>query len=217
MQSRLKVALSLALLLPLTGATLEAQYRVRYGYGDPSSAGVSLTPYVGYMDMGHYINGPLGTSASGADAGLVGAQLTLPLTPHIAFVANGAHANSTLVFAEPAGGGPTIGNSEVWLFDGDMQLSAPFRGQMGHWVTPFLQFGLGAMRYETQNTAGSAASTNFAWNIGGGIDYSVSRELGLRVLAKDYIGHWSEPVALPYSGDHYTDNFSISAGLVWHL
>jgi opacity protein-like surface antigen len=192
-----------------------AQYRVRYGYSNlaPLTA-PSITPYVGYMDMGRYVHGPLGTTPSGADAGLVGVQLTLPFSPMFALVGNVAHANSTLVFFDPPGGGPTIGNSEVWIYDADMQLGMPFRSASGHWVDPFLQFGVGGMRYETQNTAGSANSTNFTVNVGVGLDYAISRQIGIRMLAKDYIGHWSEPGPYVYGyNDRFTNNYSISAGL----
>jgi opacity protein-like surface antigen len=200
-----------------------AQYRVHYGFypGSPPMD-PSVTVYGGYMYMGQYINGPLGTSESGADAGLLGAQLTLPLTPNFALVGNAAHANSTLVFDDvPAGGGQTIGNTEVWLFDGDLQFAAPFRGYGRHWVDPFLQFGAGAMRYETQNSAGSTSSTNFAFNVGGGLDYYLSRTVALRLFAKDYIGHWSGPGNAYgygyYYGGRYTNNPSVSGGLLFGL
>jgi len=221
MFSRVMTATSLIIASAVLTHPAAAQYRVRYGYsqGTPPSD-PSITFYGGYMDMGHYVNGPLGTSASGADAGLLGAQFTLPLTPNFALVANAAHANSALVFFDPNGGGPTIGNSEVWLFDGDIQLSAPFRGSGGHWVDPFFQLGAGAMRYETQFATGGVNSTNFAFNVGGGLDYYLARSIGLRLLAKDYVGHWATPgmgYGYGYNGGRYTDNFSISAGLVFGL
>jgi hypothetical protein len=190
-----------------------AQYRVRYGYSQPAPTEPSITPYVGYMDMGRYVNGPLGTSASGADAGLVGAQVTLPLSPNVAVVGNLAHANSTLVFFVPDGAA-TVGNSGVWLLDGDLQFSSPFRGAGGHWVEPFLQLGAGAMRYSTQNEIGDQSATNFAFNVGLGLDYALTRSIGIRVLGKDYIGHWSVTPDVPFqSTDRFTDNYSISAGL----
>jgi hypothetical protein len=221
MLSRVMTAASIAIASAIVALPAAAQYRVHYGYNQSQSSAPtdpSFTAYGGYMDMGHYIGGPLGTSASGADAGLLGGQLTLPLSRNFGLVANAAHANSTLVFFVPAGGGPTIGNSEIWLFDGDIQLSAPFRGSSGHWINPFLQFGAGAMRYETQNSAGSTAATNFAWNVGGGLDYYFSHSLGFRLLAKDYIGHWNYPGRYLYGTyGKYTDNVSIGGGLVFRL
>jgi hypothetical protein len=211
-----RVAVAALVVVSLAGARpAAAQYRVHYGYGSsqPPPTEPSITPYVGYMNLGHYVNGPLGTSASGADAGLVGAQVTLPLSPNVAVVGNVAHANSTLVFFEP-GGDPTVGNSEVWLFDGDLQLSSPFRGAGGHWVEPFVQLGAGAMHYSTQNDIGNEGATNFAFNVGLGLNYSLTRAVGIQVLGKDYVGHWNINPPVPFqSGDRFTNNYSISAGL----
>jgi hypothetical protein len=166
------------------------------------------------MNLGHYVEGPLGTSATGGEAALVGAQVKLPLTPNFALVGNAAHANSNLVFFEPTGGGPTLGNSSVWMFDGDFQLSSPFRGNGGHWIDPFVQLGAGAMRYSTQNTLGDQSATNFTFNVGLGVDYSITRNVGLQILGKDYIGHWNITPQVPFrSGDRFTNNYAISAGL----
>lgn len=207
----------LASLIALVAAArpAAAQYRVHYGWNRPAApTEPMITPYGGYMSLGHYVNGPLGNSVSGADASLVGVQVTLPLTQNVALVGNVGHANSSLVFNVPAGGGPTIGNSGVWLYDGDLQLSSPFRGAGGHWVNPFIQVGAGAIRYATQNTLGSTSATNFAFNAGLGLDYYLARNIGLRILAKDYVGHWTFVPAAPFeSGDRFTDNLSITGGL----
>ncbi|SRR5579883_516295 len=215
MTTRVVVATALAITVLAAPRPAAAQYRVHYGYYRPTPPLVpTITPYVGYMYMDQYVHGPLGTSASGADAGLVGAQLTLPLSPNFALVGNLGHANSSLVFFEPAGGGPTVGNTEVWLFDGGIQLSAPFPASYRHWVSPFVQLGAGAMRYGTQNLAGTAHATNFALNFGAGLDYTLARTVGVRFLFKDYVGHWNDPTRLPFnSGDRFTHNPSISAGL----
>jgi len=192
-----------------------AQYRVHYGWGQSAPpTDPTITPYFGYMNLGHYVDGPLGTSASGGEAALVGAQVMLPLTPNIALVGNAAHANSNMVFFEPTGGGPTIGNAGAWLFDGDLQLSSPFRGSGGHWIDPFIQLGAGAMRYSTQNTLGDADATNFAFNVGLGLDYAITRSIGIQILGKDYIGHWNVTPEVPFqSGDRFTNNYAITAGL----
>lgn len=214
MLTRLAVAASL-LMIAVVAHPASAQYRVRYGYSQPSPpTDPSITPYFGYMNLGHYVEGPLGTSATGGEAALVGAQVKLPLTPNFALVGNAAHANSNLVFFEPTGGGPTRGNSSVWMFDGDFQLSSPFRGSGGHWIDPFVQLGAGAMRYSTQNTLGDQSATNFAFNVGLGLDYSITRNVGLQILGKDYIGHWNITPQVPFrSGDRFTNNYAISAGL----
>ncbi len=219
MSSRVVAVAALIIGSAMLAQPAAAQYRVHYGYYPTPPMEPSVTLYGGYMNLGQYVNGPLGTSTAGGDAGLLGGQVTLPLSPNFALVGNVAHANSNLVFFAPTGGGPTIGNSEVWLFDGDIQLSAPFRGYGAHWVNPFLQLGAGAMRYETQNTFGGTSSTNFAFNVGGGLDYYLSHGVAFRILAKDYIGHWGNPSGYPsyYSSGRYTDNWSISGGLLFAL
>jgi len=217
MFSRVKAVATLIAASAVLAHPAAAQYRVHYGYypGTPPMD-PSVTVYGGYMNLGSYFNSTLGPT-NGGDAGLIGAQITLPLSPNFALVANGAHANSNLLFPSLAGG--QYGNSEVWLFDGDIQLGAPFRAYGGHWINPFLQFGAGAMQYQAQfyqtnNTIGSVSSTNFTFNVGGGLDYFFTRTFGLRFLAKDYIGSYQY---YGYYGRRYTDNWSISGGLLFGL
>jgi hypothetical protein len=215
MFSRVKAVATLIAASAVLAHPAAAQYRVHYGYypGAPPMD-PSISVYGGYMNLGQYSNSTLGTSVSGGDAGLVGGQLTLPLSPNFALVANGAHANSNLVFLLPSGL-TTLGNSEVWLFDGDIQLSAPFRAYGGHWINPFLQLGAGGMQYQTQSTAGSTSATVFTFNVGGGLDYFLSHTVALRLLAKDYIGSYQYYVG--YYNRRYTDNWSVSAGLLFGI
>ncbi len=206
-----------ALMSVAVAGTAEAQYRVQH-YWQPSEPTVTITPYFGYADFGHYIDGPLGTSTSGSGAPLTGAQINLNLTPFVALVGNAAYGNTGLTFFVP-GGDPTRGSSGVWLFDGDLQLSAPFRGMQGQIIKPFLQLGLGAIDYTTQNDIGSTSSASFAFNYGIGLDYPITRQLGLRIMAKDYVAHWTDNNAnvnaygYPVYDAVFTHNFAITGGL----
>jgi hypothetical protein len=195
-----------------------AQYRVNSGYSSYESTepnGPSITPYFGYMSMDRYEFGKLGSSTSGSGASIVGVQFMLPLSEHVGILGNFGHANSGLVFNVPEGGGPTIGSSGVWLYDGDIQFSAPFRGAGGHWVDPFIQLGAGEMQYNTQNLNGSASSTNFTFNGGAGLDYAFSKGFGLRLMIKDYVGYWNTmPANTPgQPADRYTNNLAFTGGL----
>lgn len=220
MNTHVKVTTSLAALVVaslVVASPAAAQYRVHTGY-EPSAEepnGPSLTPYFGYMSFSKYEFGALGSSAGSGGGPVVGLQFMLPLSEHFAILGNGAHANTDLSFAVPAGGGPTIGSTGVWMYDGDIQLSAPFRGAGGHWVDPFLQLGAGEMQYTTQNEAGAVSSTNFAFNGGAGLDYAFSKGVGLRILIKDYVGHWNTtPANTPgQPTDRYTNNLAYSGGL----
>jgi len=196
----------------------QAQYRVHY-FQQPPDASFTLTPYFGYAFFGHYVNGPLGTSASGSGAALTGAQMNLNFSPYVGLVGNAAYGNSGLTFYVP-GGEPTRGSSGVWLFDGDLQLSAPFRGMNGEIIKPFLQVGLGAIDYNTQNSIGNQSSAAFAFNYGAGLDYPITRSIALRIMAKDYVAHWNDntaayvnPFGYPVYNDVFTHNFAITGGL----
>jgi hypothetical protein len=213
------LAATVTTVLSFTGAgALQAQYRVRYR--QPPQPYFTITPYFGYAHFGHYINGPLGTSASGSGAALTGAQANLVLSPFISLVGNVAYGNTGLTFYVPSGE-PTRGSSGVWLFDGDLQLTAPFRGAQGQIIKPFFQAGLGGVDYTTQNSIGNANSTSFAFNYGLGLDYPITRTVGLRLMAKDYVAHWNNPTVqrAGYYGPYYynsgvfTHNFAVTSGL----
>jgi hypothetical protein len=70
------------------------------------------------------------------------------------------------------------------------------------------------MRYDV--TAGSlnTQSTNFAANVGGGVDLQLSRNLGVRLMAKDYIGRFDmkEATGLNFSQKR-THNWALTAGI----
>ncbi len=215
-----RMVLAASLMSLGSAGVAQAQYRVRH-WESPQPY-FTITPYFGYAHFGHYINGPLGTSAAGSGAPITGAQANLILTPVISLVGNVAYGNTGLTFFVP-GGAPTRGSTGVWLFDGDLQLSAPFRGSQGQIIKPFLQLGLGGVDYNTQNTIGSASSTSFAVNYGLGLDYPITRSVGLRLMAKDYVAHWTNPNASTYvpngyygsyySNDVFTHNFAVTGGL----
>jgi opacity protein-like surface antigen len=231
MNTHVKVTTSLAALVVASLVALSpaaAQYRVNYGYSAPQQEpnGPSLTPYGGYMSLGQYEYGKLGSSAGGGGGAMVGAQFMLPLSENVAILGNVAHVNSDFSFNDlppftcppaPAActGSPTVGSTGMWLYDGDIQLSAPFRGAGGHWVDPFIQVGAGEMQYTTQSSTVSLSSTNFAFNGGAGLDYAFSKGVGLRILIKDYVGQWSTtPANTPgQPGTRYTNNLAYTGGL----
>ena len=165
---------------PLVAAPLHAQRPV-----------VELTPYAGYLFAGDYLGGPLGTSVSGARGTLLGAQVALNLTPSIAVVGHVGRASSDLEIGVPFLGGYDVGSSEVWLVDGGLQLSAPALSRGGAGVVPFVQIGAGAARHELSG-AGilRTNATNLAFNAGIGVDLMLGRNVGLRLLAKDYVGRF---------------------------
>lgn len=197
------VVLSLVVVSTLIGRTALAQ---------SSASRIEIVPYAGYMLFGDFVKGPVGTSISNAGGALVGAQLGIALTPNVAIVGNAARASGDINLGIPFVGGIAIGSSSAWMFDGALQLSMPLPGRaIG--FTPFLQLGAGAMRHNVK-VGLSTDATNFVGTVGAGADVGFTRNIGLRLMAKDYIGRFDvrEATTLDYQPE-IAHNFGLTAGL----
>lgn len=172
---------------------------------------ISLTPYVGYMVFGDFLDGPLGTSLSSDNAMVFGGQVGLGLTKNIALVGNVAYGESKWSVRVPILGGISLGDANVLLYDAGLQLMMPV-GTGG--ITPFLQGGAGAMKLSVDNSLVKTSGTNFVGNVGAGVDVQLARAIGLRLMAKDYIGKvdFQEATGIPVEGD-VAHNFVLSAGV----
>ena len=172
------------------------------------------TPYVGYMFFGDYLSGPLGTSVTNAPAPVIGAQLGMKLTPNLSLVGNIATASSDIQAGIPILGGVSIAQSRVQMFDAGLELAMPLTSMAGTAMTPFIQAGAGAMRYDITQSFITTSSTNFAANVGLGADVSVGRGVGVRVMAKDYIGKFDmQQATFVDIGTNTTQSFAFSAGV----
>lgn len=192
-----------------------AQAQSRGSSAPPASAyAFEATPYVGYMVFGDYVSGPLGTSISNAPATVVGAELGMKLAPNISLVGNLATASSNIQVGIPILGGVSIAQSRMVMYDAGLQLSLPVTTMAGTALTPFLQAGAGGMRYDITQSFIATTATNFAANLGAGADVAIGRGVGVRVMAKDYIGKFDAQQAtyldVPTNTTH---NFAFSAGL----
>ncbi len=174
----------------------------------------SVTPYVGYMVFGDFLEGPVGSTLSNANGVVYGAQLGVNLSKNVALVGNVARASADLEVGIPFVGGVSVGNNSAWLFDGGIQLSAPLGGLSALPITPFVQVGAGAIRHEIDNALLKTDATNFAFNAGVGADIAFGRNLGLRLMAKDYIGKFDfeEASQLDVEGKQ-AHHWALSAGL----
>ena len=76
-----------------------------------------VTPYVGYMIFGSYIDGPFGTSLTNAPAPVIGAQLGMHLTPNISVIGNLATSSSDIQAGIPFLGGLSIADSRMVFYD----------------------------------------------------------------------------------------------------
>jgi hypothetical protein len=195
-----RIVLSLAVVGAFIGRSAAAQ----------TSPRIEVTPYAGYMVFGDFVKGPLGTSISNAGGALLGAQLGVVLTPNVAVVGNAARASGDIALGIPFLDGITVGSSSAWMVDGALQLSMPLTGRA---LTPFVQLGAGAMRHEVKIGL-STDATNFVGTVGAGADFSLTRAIGLRVMAKDYIGRFDvrEATTVDYQPE-IAHNFGFSAGL----
>jgi hypothetical protein len=177
-----------------------------------ASPRIEVTPYAGYMVFGDFVNGPLGTSISNAGGALLGAQLGVALTPNVAVVGNAARASGDINIGIPFFDGITVGSSSAWMFDGALQLSTTLPGRAVAF-TPFVQLGAGVMHHEVKIGL-STDATNFVGTVGAGADFGLTRAVGLRLMAKDYIGRFDvrEATTLDYEPE-IAHNFGFSAGL----
>jgi hypothetical protein len=197
------VVLSFALAGAVVGRTAVAQ---------TSAPRIEVTPYAGYMVFGAFVKGPFGTSIASTGGALLGAQLGVTLTPNIALVGNAARGSSDITVGIPFIDDITVGRSSAWMFDGALQLSMPLPDRAIA-VTPFVQLGAGAMRHELRIGL-STDATNFVGTIGAGADFGLTRAVGLRLMAKDYVGRFDvrEATTLDYEPE-IAHNFGFSAGL----
>jgi hypothetical protein len=190
----------------LLAAPLQAQS------GRPVSFGV--TPYAGYMKFGNLVNGPLGTSVRGAAGPVYGAEATVGITPGVALVGNLAYASSDLEVGVPLVGGLSFGKSSALLYDAALRLSVPLSAGGGSSIRPFVQAGAGAMRQEIEVASVATHATNFAYNVGAGVDVPLGQRFGLQLMAKDYIGKFDAREATSVNIEPKTaHNWTVSAGV----
>lgn len=207
-----RAAVVTALLLVVSNSA-EAQGRA----GAAVAAGNGLfeaTPYAGYMVFGNLISGPFGTGISNAPAPVVGLQLGMKLAPNVSMIGNIAATNSDVQLGVPFLGGVSVARSSMLLYDAGLQLDIPVTTMAGTTLAPFVLAGMGAMRYEITQSFLTTSATNVSANIGAGADIALSRGIGLRLMAKDYIGKFDfqDAVGFDLSGET-THNVALSAGL----
>ena len=173
------------------------------------------TPYVGYMVFGDFVKGPLGSSIYSAPAPVLGAQLGMKLAPNISLVGNIATTSSDIKAGIPFLGGLSVAHSTMVLYDANLQLDIPVTSSMsGISFSPFIQAGAGAIHYDISESLISTKANNFAGNVGLGADVTLTKDFGIRLMAKDYIGKFDvkDATSLDFSGET-ANNFAFSAGV----
>jgi len=176
------------------------------------STGLGITPYAGYMKFGNIASGPFGTSVRTAGAPMYGAEVQLGLVPGLALIGNVAYAKSDLEVGVPVVGGLSVGESSALMYDAGLRLRLPMSGLVG--ISPFVQAGAGAMRQSLSVAPVATHATNFAYNVGGGVDLGLAPRLGLQLMVKDYIGKFDAKEATSIDVDsRTTHNWAVSAGV----
>jgi Outer membrane protein beta-barrel domain len=209
MRSLRGVSLALASLLASLTAALPAVAQA------PGSGTVlHVSPYVGYMVFGDYLSGPLGTTLSNAPAMMYGTQVNLSLAPQLSLVGNLGYTASDIKVGIPILGGVSVGHSSMLIYDAGLEYNLGAATEKSLPIAPFIQAGVGAIRYEINESVISTQATNLAGNVGVGADYTLSRGIALRFLAKDYIGkfNFKDATGLGISGNT-AHNWAFSAGL----
>jgi hypothetical protein len=165
----------------------------------PAKSSLFVSPYAGYMVFGDRLKGPLGTSLSNKNSPVFGAQAGIGLTKNVSLVGNVGYAKTNWTVGAPILGNISVANANVWVYDAGLEYRLPLSGMESTVVTPVFQLGAGAVRYSVGalpignlpligSLPLSLSSTNFAANAGVGVDYRVTPSLGVRLMAKDYVG-----------------------------
>lgn len=175
---------------------------------------VRVTPYVGYLTFGDYADGPIGTRISNESSAMYGVTLGLDLAPTVSLVGNIGYTDSNVRVGLPLIGGVSIADSKVLLYDAGLQLRLPTLSSLGTGIAPFVEAGAGAIRYEVRTGPLTTNATNFAGNIGAGVDLQLNRNIGLRGAVKDYIGKFDFREATSFDlNSRVAHNVAFTVGL----
>jgi opacity protein-like surface antigen len=180
-----------------------------------SSQSMAISPYAGYMTFGELVDGPLNTTLKSKAAPIYGVQLNLPLGNTVSVFGNVGYTEPDLSVGLPILGTINFGKSTVWLYDAGLQLSAPGYGTGDRGIFPFVQVGAGAMKYNVDVSGFTRNATNTAFNAGLGVDIPFAQNIGLRLVAKDYIGKFDfqEATQVDIVDAKTSHNVALSAGL----
>jgi hypothetical protein len=180
----------------------------------PTASVFHIAPYAGYMVFGNYLNGPVGTTLTSKPGALYGVQAALSLSQNLQLVGNIGTTSSSMQVGIPFLGGLSVGNSRMLMYDADLEYDFGGASVSSAKFTPFIQAGIGQMKYDINASVLETHATNLAENVGIGADFALGRGMALRVLAKDYIGKFDfhDATGLGINGST-AHNLGFTAGL----
>jgi hypothetical protein len=180
----------------------------------PPGTVLHVTPYAGVMVFGSYLTGPVGTSLTNAPGAIYGTQLGLSVAPSISLIGNIGYTSGDIRVGIPFLGGVSVGHSSMLIYDGGIQLDLPVAKRASVAFLPFVQAGVGAIRYEIDQSLLHTTATNAVVNVGAGADLALGRGVALRLMAKDYVGKFDFKEATSFDLSSSTaHSFAFSAGV----
>jgi opacity protein-like surface antigen len=169
-----------------------------------------LVPVAGFILFDDLLRGPIGTSLTNSNGTVVGAQIGVPIAGPLSLFAGGGYARSDLTIGLPIIGGVSVGQTDAWMFDGGLQLRARNTGR----IAPLVQLGAGGTHYRISNSILETTATNAVVTLGAGVDFELTPNIGLRLMAKDYVGKFDFKEAAFVDIDGRTShNVGLVAGL----
>ncbi len=208
-------AATFAVAFVVVASSASGQRTSRAKRAQQASQSMAVSPYAGYMTFGELLDGPLNTTLKSKASPIYGVQLNVPLGNTVSVFGNVGYTEPDLSVGLPILGSVTFGKSTVWLYDAGLQLSAPGYGTGDRGIFPFLQVGAGAMKYNVDVSGFTRDATNTAFNAGLGADIPLAQNIGLRFVAKDYIGKFDfqEATQVDIVDAKTSHNVAFSAGL----
>jgi hypothetical protein len=149
-----------------------------------------------------------------AGVAVFGGQVGIALSPRAALIGNVDYGSGDISVGVPLVGGVTLGTTTLLLADVGLEVALTEPGQLMGGVRPFLQGGGGVMRRNHSAVGVRTEANDAAFNGGGGADLSLGRNVGLRLMAKDYMGRFDlqEATSVPLQ-TKMTHNWMLTAGL----
>lgn len=150
------------------------------------AAAQSITPYAGYVWFGDLPDVSDVVRLENEDDWIVGAQAAVRLGSTFSLVGNVAHTRTDLQFGGAGLPQPTSGELGLWLYDAGLELAFPVPVAVGS-IAPFVQAGVGAVRYTAErDDFDSESRTDVQFNLGGGLEFRTGA-VGLRLMVRDYV------------------------------
>lgn len=177
-----------------------------------TGVGAQLTPFAGYLVTGNWYDGPVGTSIATANAPMIGAQASVPLTKGISLVGSLSYASGDLRVGLPVIGGVNVGSAKTWMYDAGLELGGLAGRSTG--IAPFVTGGIGGMTNDIKASVFETRASNVAYTAGVGVDIGLSPSLALRLQAKDWISRFNSEDAIGFRVDgNLAHNWALSGGV----